>query len=541
MKRTKKLIIFAITIMMALQTFILPAYAAGSGTKADPYVGGNNYADADNGSIILHKLDIAKFETEKAKQLVGLGQLSADGTVTYTGNKASGVSLDPSDVVGTYTTSEDTKKIDVTLTELVSLGNITFHLEQVQLSAGKTPGSTTPGDYEAVTSGIDDYAKTDGSGEISWIGLPNGYYRITEEPNETAQPVEASSYIISLPMVDPADASKTINTVHLYPKNRAADKPIVEKTPPVLSDYNGNILTWTVKSEIPSSLKAEQGVQSYVITDTMSQGITYSGNLSLFYKSGGKNVDLIDDEDYSTTAEAGSTSLSVTLKSDGFTKLGNALSTGHIDSDTNGRKILYMEYDTVINISQEDFEASTTPENDVKLEFTNSDGTDYEDDSETIIVDKFSGLKLIKKDGSDETILLPGAKFKIYTKLSGNAVDTSSVLKDSAGTEIEFTTGANGEFFYGGLGAGSYYIVETAAPAGYKHLTNYTEVTISDADVENNNVKETTVLNYRDNGFSLPTTGGAGTILFIIAGITLITAAIVLYIRSGKNIDAKKK
>lgn len=525
MKTMKSMAALLLTILvLAVSGF--PAMAAGTGTKDDPHIGGNNYSRPDDGSIILHKLDISKFEREKAAALIANGTLTAGSTVTYTGNAPTGASLSGSDVVGYYTTSEDAvTQVPVTLSELASLGNILFHLEQVQLISGRQPGSTNPDDYELAPSPIDSYAKTDASGQIAWTGLAYSYYRITEEPNLTASPVGSGRYIVSLPMVDPEDNSKTVDTVHIYPKNRASEAPVIEKDPPKLGDYNGNILSWTIRSQIPASLKPVQGNQSYVITDRMSQGLSYSGNLRVFYKQGGNDVVLSDGSDYTSNAAAGGTSFTVTLQSGGFTKLGNALAGSSIDLDGNGRAILYVTYDTVVNISQGDLENNTNPDNEVELEFTNEDGTDYDDKPDPIVVDKYAAVQLIKKDGANQSVLLPGAKFKIYTALSGSAVDPLSVLKDSLGNELEFTTDANGEFFYGGLGAGTYYIVETAPPTGYKQLTSYTTIVITDADVENNAVKAATVLNYLDNGFTLPSTGGTGTLLFMIGGIALIAAA----------------
>lgn len=535
MKTLKSMAALLLTVLL-LAVSGIPAMAAGAGTKEDPHIGGNNYPHADAGSIILHKLDISKFEREMAAQLITDGLLNAGSTVTYTGKAPTGASLSGGDIVGYYTTSEDlVTQVPVTLDDLAFLGNILFHLEQVQLIAGRQPGSTDPDDYELSAPGIDSYAKTDTAGQIAWTGLPNSYYRITEEPNLTASPVGSGRYIISLPMVDPEDPSQTVNTVHIYPKNRASQAPIIEKDPPKLGDYNGNILSWTIRSEVPASLKPVQGNQSYVIIDRMSQGLQYSGNLKVFYKQGGSDVELAIGTDYSAPAAPGDTTLTITLLGDGFTKLGDALIAGTIDKDPSGRAILYVTYDTVVNISQDDLENNTDPKNEVQLDFTNEDGTDYTDKPDPIVVEDYAALQLIKKDGANQTIFLPGAKFKIYTALSGSDVDPLSVLKDSLGNELVFTTDSNGKFFYGGLGAGTYYIVETAPPSGYKQLTSYTTITITDTDVEDNAVKEATVLNYLDNGFTLPSTGGTGTILFMAGGIALIVAAAVVLLISMKR------
>lgn len=533
MKQKKLAAMLMVLLACAFGMFGMTSLAAGDGSQSSPYVGGHDYQKDDGKSIVLHKLDIAGFEREKAAELIAADLLGAGGTVTYTGNIPTGAVLTGGSIIGSYTTSESSDQEPVTLAELSSLGNITFRIEQVQLNAGSTPGSTNPDDYALVTDGIDGYAKTDSAGQIIWSGLATSYYRITEEVNETGQPVGPSSYIAAVPMVDPADASKTINTIHIYPKNRASEGPDIVKDQPRPEDFNGNVLSWTIRAEIPANLKAEMGSQHYAVTDTMSAGLSFAGNLKVYYLHGGNEVELTNGTEYTSDAAAGDTSFTITLTSAGFTLLGGALESGEIDSE-GGRYTLYVTYDTIVNISPEDLEANIDPNNKVTLDFTNSEGTEYKDEPDPVVVD-YAGMKVIKKDGSNETVLLPGAKFKVYTRITGGQVDEASVLKDISGNEIEFTTDAEGQFKYIGLGEGTYYIVETQAPDNYKKLSSYTEIVITADDVEDHIIKEGTVLNYLDNGFTLPSTGGTGTLLITIAGVLLLAAAgaVLIFGRKG--------
>lgn len=535
--QTRKIITLAVALCMLFSLYGIPAFAAGDGSLSDPYIGGNDYGNTnENGSIILNKLDISAFEKTKAEELIQDRALSPNGEVFYKGNAPTGQVLNADDVIGTYTTTDSSTPVNVTRGELANLGNIIFRIEQVALTSGANPGSGDPDDYDWIFEGIDDYAKTDAVGLIEWTGLPYGYYRITEMPNDSSEQVGINRFIVSVPMVDPENDSVTIDTVYVYPKNRAVSGPIIEKEKPDINDYNGNILTWTIKAEIPATLKTPQGVQSYVITDTMGPGLFYAGNMKVFYKSNENDEPLTPNVDYTVAGSPGDTTFTITLESTAYAKLVGAISGDVFDQDENGRYILYVTYDTVVNISQEDFEDQINPENEVTLDFKNSDGNEYQNKDEPVPVDEFACLKLIKKDGADESILLPNAKFKIYTGLSGQTVDLSTVLKDGAGQELEFTTDANGVFTYNGLGAGDYYLVETAAPNGYKKLNQYTKITISETDVQNNEVLEATVLNYLDNGFTLPTTGGEGTIPFIVLGVALIvTGGLVIFVMKRRQ------
>ena len=147
MKFQKSIVALVLALILAL-TLSIPVFAAETGAQDAPYLGGNNYGDADGASLQLHKLDIAGFERNKAAALIEDGTLAAGGTVSYTGNVPLGTALAGGDVVGTYTTSAaPDAKVDVTLKELAALGNITFRIEQVQLTNCKTPGSTSPDDY----------------------------------------------------------------------------------------------------------------------------------------------------------------------------------------------------------------------------------------------------------------------------------------------------------------------------------------------------------------------------------------------------------
>ena len=107
------------------------------------------------------------------------------------------------------------------------------------------------------------------------------------------------------------------------------------------------------------------------------------------------------------------------------------------------------------------------------------------------------------------------------------------------------TTDSTGRFKLQGLDADTYYLVETAAPAGYNMLKDPIQVVIdSNTDsaqtTQNNgsitlrqNGDEVDEIDVQNNtGSELPSTGGIGTYIFYIAGAILVLgAAIVLIAR----------
>lgn len=122
---------------------------------------------------------------------------------------------------------------------------------------------------------------------------------------------------------------------------------------------------------------------------------------------------------------------------------------------------------------------------------------------------------------------LDGADFSLYY---GN--DEETALKSDpvyTGTTVE------GTLTFQGLNPGTYWLVETAAPDGYKVMAKALKIVIEEKkpDVEQGYAEEVTILNTAN--VSLPITGGIGTLIFTFSGIALMGAAALLYIRSRKK------
>lgn len=102
-----------------------------------------------------------------------------------------------------------------------------------------------------------------------------------------------------------------------------------------------------------------------------------------------------------------------------------------------------------------------------------------------------------------------------------------------------FKTPENGEFSIVGLDAGTYYLEETKAPAGYNMLKDPIEIVIT-ATIDNNNAGTATITYNKTStgtvevlnqtGTELPSTGGMGTTIFYVLGGVLMAGAFVLLV-----------
>ncbi|MBQ6933398.1 MAG: isopeptide-forming domain-containing fimbrial protein [Clostridia bacterium] len=147
---------------------------------------------------------------------------------------------------------------------------------------------------------------------------------------------------------------------------------------------------------------------------------------------------------------------------------------------------------------------------------------------------------------TNENVLLEGATFRLYNaETAGEEIEVVAVegetgvyrvaTAEETGVAIEA-----GKVTIQGLGNGTYYLEETAAPAGYNMLTTRKAVTIENAN--NNaimNEDGTTYVNggvqvINQSGAILPSTGGVGTTMFYVLGSVMMIGAAVLLVTKKK-------
>ena len=195
-----------------------------------------------------------------------------------------------------------------------------------------------------------------------------------------------------------------------------------------------------------------------------------------------------------------------------------------------------------VTVTAGDTEAAQTA---AQVTFTNN-YTEYE-------------VVIVKVDTGNTSTKLGGAEFDLYTASSVEEKDGETVPKSDA-TPVNGSTklisssaegDGKGKVSLGTLAAGTYYLFETKAPAGYVPMDMPVTITVSDGRVtlvqgsreETKTVSDNTLINAKaeitvmnSTGVELPHTGGPGTRLFTILGSILILGAGVLLWRRRRLI-----
>ena len=301
------------------------------------------------------------------------------------------------------------------------------------------------------------------------------------------------------------------------------EKKIVEGD--ALVDANNAAINGTVDYQIKITIG--KGLTDYVVKDTMSAGLTYKGDAKAY---------LVDENGSLTEIAAGN--YTVTTTANGFDVAFKTEYTNTVEGATIVIKFsATLDTDAVIG--------STGNPNTAKLDYKNESVVKSTPDD--TVITYTTELTIDKIDG-DTKQPLKGAGFTLYKKNAEGVYEVIKVIPAGETTTFKWT----------GLEEGEYKLEESEVPAGYNKIadiefkitcTEPTEVKSVDdkAKWESNNAaivlndeKEGTFKGEVENktGALLPETGGIGTTIFYIVGITLMLGAAILLI-SKKKMAAK--
>lgn len=341
--------------------------------------------------------------------------------------------------------------------------------------------------------------------------LPLGYYFVAS----------TSGALCNLTTTNP--------TVTIHDKN---DMPF-EKTADATDVEVGQTVTYTITGKVPDYT----GFTSYTykVADTMSEGLTFNQS-SITVTVGG--VDKTADCTTEKNVGGNANSFTVTIP---------VLSQKY----TIGAEIK-VTYSAVVNKNA----IAVVSENEAKLIYSNDPTTDETKIITPPVVKVYSSKIVIDKvekvaEGTPAK-RLKGAEFVLYKEVTptggGSATkyywkwnDTDEKVEwvENRAEATVVKTDMYGYTLFFGLADGTYYLVETKAPAGYNRLEEPVTVTVagSDADPTSLTVNEKVE---NSAGTLLPSTGGMGTTVFYVLGAVLVVGAGVLLITKKRMSDANR-
>lgn len=514
MKRIKKLAAAMLTAIM-MMTMTVTAYAAGNCTLTVNVKTGEGVPTQTlkDQTINLYKL----FDVTESKS----GETT---NYAYTVNTAAGYKSALTNVLGNKV-NENSKDEDFAKAVL-SLG--ANNTTEVQNFANKFTAYALQNSLDA-TKTSDKIAESKTSYEFT--GLDAGYYLVYVTGGKEIQS--------SLVTVD-----KDTNTVNLK-----TEAPSITKTADNDTVSIGQVVKYTVTGSIPDTTGYDQ--YQYIIHDELSNGLDFVND-----KNGtalGEDATTVNVAvTLKDATDAGTAPTTAALDSTNNKKMGLDLSAWVKANQTNKGKEFTVTYYAKVNAN-----AVVTEKNKAQLEYGNKPGettttTPSEAKTPTYPLDI-----LKKKSGSEEK--LAGAKFSLYTsaedaKNGKNAIKVSgnngNYVVNPASTTTEFESVKNIEnagynIRVNGLAEGTYYLVETKAPDGFNKLTAPVVIKITkstDTDVNNWTIsKDGTdesdkIIDIENStGSLLPSTGGAGVIVFAGVAILLVFGVAVSFIRDKRK------
>lgn len=201
--------------------------------------------------------------------------------------------------------------------------------------------------------------------------------------------------------------------------------------------------------------------------------------------------------------------------------LNNDNTTAVNTKETNTATFDYSNYPYVVNSHKQKTDTVDVTTFAIKID-------KYVDGSPTT---KLSGAKFdLYRTATDAEIAAGGTETIPHTTINGIKLE-SDVVTNVSGVATFEKYEANGTKY-------DYYLVETQAPHGYNILAEAVKVNFTDTDVAaTGGVYTVGVPN--SSGITLPITGGEGIVIFTVIGIALMVGAVILFVLFRKKAKAK--
>ena len=444
-------------------------------------------------------------------------------------------------------------------------------LEGVQFKLQKQNGADWTDITANDSNGSTYNLTTDINGKITIAGLSQGEYRIFEDAysNTSANKgyildAEYHTFTVQKDGKIQVDGNVSANATIQVANHRPDMKKEVKKGDSWAQDAQygvGDTVPYKITIEVPQNIDK---LSTFTVTDTPT-GLTDNVN-SIEVKDG--TTDLTSGTDY-TVAPEGTDGFKIAFKLDSATVKACA---GHTVTIT---------YNAVVKDTA--VVGGNGNSNNAKLTYTNKINSDNTPGTTTNTIEDSAvmysfGIKVVKTEEDGNTPLL-GVVFDLYREAKTgetSIVDAETVKKagldstkswilvksgltTNASGIIDTSDSTNATNYTHGLANGDYYLVETKTVDGYNLLTKPVEVKLDvtatttwqktnvyDASgnlVKHGTVTKTTFTHTSNNGdatktelavakvinrkgFTLPVTGGFGTLLFSGIGVLLVLAGV---------------
>lgn len=399
---------------------------------------------------------------------------------------------------------------------------------------------------------------TNESGTITLEGLPAGDYRFIETKTLEGYILDNNAtYDFSVSLAEDGntrvypDALTVINEKPTINKEITSISRNENNTNSIKDGINsadiGDIISYKVVVDVPMIINK---LNTFVISDKMDEGLTFiensfsiNGTIRNLEQGGQEMVDSraldnnqITPDDYVLTSDNHSWSLEFTeqgkeklMKYESLEITYNAILNSNAVANTSGNNNkVTLKYSNIVKV---DYDGIPNPD-DIENESKN-------ESDEKVYTGGFNIEKhALSKDGE----LLGGAVFKIA--ISETEARKGNFIKDANGNEIVLTTGNGengtelGKISYKGLSYGIYYLLEVQAPTYeengeikyYNLLKDPIKIAVGEDTYEG---LANVIVNKK--GTLLPSTGGMGALIFIVAGVLFIVLGVTYYRKNRKE------
>ena len=450
------------------------------------------YAEGDNGSITIN--DAVVGQTYTIYQILDLESYNASANAyAYKATTAWNTFINSGDIKGTYV-------------EVDAQGYVTW-----KKGADAAAFAKAAQKYAKDNSIANQGTVTATTTTVSFTGLDLGYYLVDTTLGTLCSLDTTNPNVV---MVEKNEVPTNVKTVEEDSTGNYGEK-------------NDADIGQTVNFK--STITAQAGAENYVFHDTMSAGLTYTGVTGITL-----NGTAVDAANYTVVTEG---------LTDGCTFEVRFTQTFCDTLKANDQ--IVISYTATLN--ENAAIAGEGNANTSKLSYGDSSNTKYTPDSQTKTYTWDVDVFKYTMNGETEKALAD-AKFTL-SKNSDGSNPIALVSKGNnvyrvaktgeTGTVTEVTTDTTGKFTIKGLDADTYYLTETAAPAGYNKLAGPVTIVIGENGVVNGTteapqgVDEVKVLN--QSGAELPSTGGIGTTIFYVLGGVLAVAAVALLIAKRRT------